>query len=227
MKKSLLLLLGMFMMVSYVEANNGRNSTKIIGVENRYDDAVTFIEKGIKFHVFLNGDFDFDSRYLRRSRRSRRVPIYRDYQGRIKRVGNVYINYDFRGNVRRIGSVSMGYKRGRLARVGDLRINYNRWGAPRFYGQVRYNDFYYDNYNNYSVGFSFDIGTVCSYDDPYFYRSEFRNNYRQFREDDNYYYYRANKNAKVSRDQVLKRRKPANKVVKKRSSKEYKKRSRS
>ncbi|MEQ6124824.1 hypothetical protein AAON49_11515 [Pseudotenacibaculum sp. MALMAid0570] len=215
MKKGVLFLLAMFMMVSYVEANNGQKSTKIFGVENRYDDAVSFVEKGIRFHVFLNGDFDFDSRYLR-TRRNRRIPIQRDYQGRVKRIGNVYIRYDFRGNVRRIGSVYMRYNRGRLTNVGDLRIRYNRWGTPRFYGQVRYNDYYYNGYDSFSVGFNLNLGTICLFDDPYFYRSEFRNNYVQIREDDNFYYYRANKNAKVSRDRILKRRKPAKRTTQKR-----------
>lgn len=229
MKKGVLLLLAMFMMVSYVEAKNGKKSTEIFGVENRYDDAVTFVERGIRFHVFLNGDFDFDSRYLRNNRRNRRIRIQRDYQGRIKRIGNVNIRYDYRGNVRRIGTVYMRYNRGRLTNVGDLRIRYNRWGTPRFYGEVRYNDYYNDYYydDGFSVGFNINLGTVCSYNDPYFYRREFRNNYRKFKEDDNFYYYRANPKAKVSRDKVLKRRKPAKVVKKKRTTKEYKKRKRS
>lgn len=209
MKKGVLLLLGMFMMVSSVEANSGIKLSKKIGVDYRYEDAVSFVERGIQFHVYLNGDFDFDSRYLRKRRN--RVRIFRDHQGRVKRVGNVFINYDYRGNVRKIGRIYIDYHRGRLSQVGNLTIRYNRWGDPRFYGQVRYNDYYYDNnyYNDYAVGINLNIGTVCSYDDPYFYRNEFRNNYRQFREDQNFYYYRAKPNARVSRDKILKRRKLA------------------
>lgn len=211
MKKGLLLLLGMFMMVSLVEAKEGVNSTKKIGVEYRYNEAVSFIERGVQFHVFLNGDFDFDSRYVR-TRRNSRIRIRRDYRGRIRRVGNVTISYNSRGNVRRIGSVYMSYNRNYLTGVGQLGIRYNRWGEPVFYGQVRYNDYYYDyaNYYNpgFSVGFNINLGAICVYNDPYFYRSEFRNNYRQIREDDNFYYYRANKGSNVSRNRILKRRKP-------------------
>ncbi|QMU63101.1 MAG: hypothetical protein GKR88_01630 [Flavobacteriaceae bacterium] len=216
MRKGVLFLLGMFMMVSYVEAKNGKKSAEIIGVENRYSDAVTFVERGIKFHVFLNGDFDFDSGYIRR--RNRRILIYRDDQGRIKRVGNVYINYDRRGNVRKIGSIYMRYHRGRLTRFGNLQVRYNRWGNPRFYGQVPYTNYYNDYYyDDYSAEFNVNIGAICAYNDPYFYRSEFRNNYRRFREDDNFYYYRAKKNAKVSRDKILRRRKPVKKAISKRA----------
>ncbi len=208
MKRGILLLLGMFMVVSHVEAKNGHPSTELNGVENRYSDAVTFVERGVKFHVFLNGDFHFIRRYVNRRNI---VRIYRDYRGRINRVGNVFINYDYRGNVRRIGSVRMGYNRGRLSRVGNLRIRYNRWGDARFYGQVRFDDYEDDYYyDDYSGGININIGVICPYDDPFFYRRDFRRNYRQFREDANFYYYRARENARnTTRGKILKRRKPA------------------
>lgn len=216
MKRGLLLLLGMFVMVSTVEAKEGINPTERIGVNNRYNEAVSFIERGIQFQVFLNGEFDFDSRYIR-ERRNSRVRISRDYKGRINRVGNVFINYDYKGNVRKIGTIYMSYNRGRLTRVGNLRVNYNSWGDPQFYGQIRYNDYYYNRANYYNQGLSLDfninLGAICVYNDPYFYRNEFRTNYRQIREDDNFYYYRANKNAKTSRNKILKRRKPARRAV--------------
>ena len=119
-------------MVSYVEATNETNSAKIVGVDYGFNEAVTFFENGIRFHVYLNGDFDFDPEFYYRSRRNRRVPIFRDFRGRINRVGNVRIRYDFRGNVRRIGQVTMNYRRGLLRRVGNLTVQYNSWGNPRF-----------------------------------------------------------------------------------------------
>ena len=208
MKKGVLFLLVMFTMISFVEADNSKHSSEVFGFENRYNEAVTFIERGVRFHIFLNGDFDFDSRYLR-TRGNRRIRVSRDYQGRINRVGNAWVRYDFRGNVRRIGNVTMTYRRGLLRRVGGLRITYNGWGAPRFFGQVRYNDYYEDYYDNsLSVGFNINLGTVCVYNDPFFYGNEFRSYYRPIREDANFIYYRANKGANVSRARVLKRRKP-------------------
>ena len=216
MKKGILLLLGIFMMVSFVEAKSGIKTTGNIWVDNQFNEAVSFIENGIQFHVFLNGDFDFDTRYAR-TRRNQRVRVYRNLIGRINRVGNVFINYDFRGNVRRIGSVRIRYNRNTLVSVGNLSVNYDNWGAPIFYGQVRFNDYYYDDNNyfntNIGIGFNLNLGAVCIYNDPYFYRSEFRNNYRQFREDDNFFYYRANNNANTSRNRILKRRKPDRNVA--------------
>jgi len=207
MKKGILFLLAMFTMITFAEANNSKHPTEVFGFENRYNEAVTFIERGIRFHVFLNGDFDFDSRYFR-TRGNRRIRISRDFQGRINRVGNAWVRYDSRGNVRRIGNVTMSYRRGLLRRVGDLRVTYNSWGSPRFYGQVRYNDYYEDYYDNsLSVGFNINLGTVCVYNDPFFYGNEFRRNYRRVREDANYIYYRAGNDANVSRDRILKRRK--------------------
>lgn len=211
MKKVLFLFLGL-MSLATVSANNINKSTSKIGVTYRYNDAVTFYERGVEFHVFLNGDFDFnthlnDTYYDYDGYRTKRgVRIDRDYNGRVRRIGNVFINYDYRGNVKRIGSVYMRYNRGALTRVGGLKIKYNRWGEPYFYGRVKRNDYFYDGYNNINIDLSF--GDVCDYDDVYFYRPEFRRNYRLLREDDNFFYYRAQPNARIGkRSKVLKRRK--------------------
>lgn len=198
MRKGILLLAGLLLLVVNVDAKSVNAPVTENGFSTRYYNTVSFVERGIRFDVFLNGDFDFEAirrnnRYNRRNR-YQRLRISRDHLGRINRVGNVAIRYDFRGNVRRIGSIFIRYRRGRLSNVGNLRVRYNRWGDPRFYGEVRY---------TYSSSPDF----ICDYDDVYFYGSEFRNNYRLYRQDANFYYYRANKNAKVSRNRLLKRRK--------------------
>lgn len=209
MKKGILLLAGLLLTLVTVEAKSSENPIVETGFSTRYYNSVSFVERGIRFDVFLNGDFDFESvrrnnRYNKRRSRHHRVRITRDYKGRINRIGNVSIRYDFRGNVRRIGSVHMHYRRGRLSDVGNLRIRYNRWGDPRFYGEVKYH-------------YSYSPDFICDYDDVYFYGNEFRNNYRLYREDANFYYYRANRNANVSRNRLLKRRKQA--VTKKKPAK--------
>ena len=215
MRKGILLLFVLTTLNSFANINVDNHSSEVFGFENRHDDAVTFFERGIRFHVFLNGDFDFDSRFFR-TRRNRRVPILRDWQGRISRVGNVRIRYDFRGNVRRIGRVTMSYRRGLLRRVGNLSVDYNRWGDPLFFGNVGfdgfYNDYYYGNaWNaNIGVGFNWNVGPIWRYNDPFFYGNRFRNNYRRVREDGNYIYYRANQGANVSGDRIVRRRKPSN-----------------
>ena len=202
MKRGLLLLLGMFMMVSTVEANNGNKLLNRIGFHYSYDNSVNFIERGVEFFVFTNGEFDFDTRFD-----NRRVQIRRDFRGRIRRVGRVYINYDAFGNVSRIGNVFMRYYRNRLTNVGNLSVRYDRWGYPLFYGNVK-NNYFYDN----GIRINLNIGDICNYNDAYFYRNDFRRNYSQIREDRNYYYYRANPNAKIGkRSQILRRRKPVSK----------------
>ena len=232
MKKGIFILLGMFMVVSTVEAKNGKLPTNKIGLKY-YDDAVSFVERGIKFHVFLNGDFDFNSQhkntyydYNGRRTKKRGIRIERNYNGKIKRVGNVFINYDYRGNVKRIGNIFMNYNRGNLTKVGGLRITYNRWGDPRFHGNVKNNNSHYNNSGfNVSIGF----GDVCDYNDAYFYKNDFRNNYYKIKEDTNFYYYKAKPNAKIGkRSTLLKRRKAAKKVYKKTTTKratDYRKKS--
>ena len=211
MKKGILILLGMFMMVSTAEATIGEKSTSKIGVNYRYNDAITFYERGVQFHVFLNGDFDFNSHssnsyYDYNGYRTKRgIRINRDFNGRVRSVGNVFINYDHRGNVKRIGNVFMRYNSGALTRVGSLKIKYNRWGDPYFYGRVKPNDRLYDGYG---VNIGINLSDVCDYNDNYFYRPEFKRHYRQFKEDKNFFYYRAKPNANIGkRAKILKRRK--------------------
>ena len=193
----------MFMMVSTVEAKNGENLPNRFGVNYySYNNAVNFFERGIEFFVFTNGDFDFDTSFNNRG-----VRVNRDFRGRIRNVGNVFINYDRRGNVTRIGNIFIRYHRGRLTNVGNLRVRYDRWDYPVFYGNVR--DFYYNN----GVRFNISFGDVCDYNDAYFFRNDFRRNYSQFREDRNFYYYKAKPNAKIGkRSTILKRRKPSSNV---------------
>lgn len=198
MKKGILLFVGLLFLGLNVEAKATPKSVKNNGFENSYYASVSFVERGIHFDVFLNGDFDFEAirrnrRYDRRYRQNR-LRIRRNHRGQISSVGNVSIRYDLRGNVRRIGSVYIRYRRGRITNVGNLRVRYNRWGDPRFYGAVRH---------QYISSPDF----VCDYNDAYFYGNEFRNNYRLFRQDANFYYYRAHKNARTSRNKILKRRK--------------------
>ncbi|MGB1042997.1 MAG: hypothetical protein ACPGU6_06360 [Tenacibaculum sp.] len=217
MRTGILFLLAM-MSLTNLNADNINKSTSKIGVTYRYDDAVTFIERGVQFHVFLNGDFDFNTHYRntkyvdyygKRIKRNRGVRIERDRRGRVRRVGNTFINYDMRGNVKRIGSVYLRYRFGQLTNVGNLNIRYDRWGNPRFYGNVKYNDYCEDDvYYNNGIDIDINIGNIFDYDDRFFYRRDFRNNYRKYKEDNNFYYYRAVPNAKTGkRGKVLKRRK--------------------
>jgi hypothetical protein len=222
MKKGLLILLGMFMMVSTVEAKKGEKVPSSVGANYNDNNAIRVFERGIEFHVFLNGDFDFDTRrntiyYDDTGRRNRTnsVRVLRDFRGRITTVGTTRISYDFRGNVRRIGPVLMNYRFGNLTRVGGLHISYNQWGAAYFKGQVRRTNFYTDSFG---LSFNLNSAAICAYNDPYFFKNDFRNKYSQIREDNNFYYYKAHRNAKIGqRNTLLKRRKSATKTPTKRT----------
>ena len=214
MKKGLLLFLGMLMMVSTVEATEGitLNSTK--GYYNYYGARpIKFVERGIKFYIFPNGDIDFNSArqyrsqyYYRNGRRYKtRVPmrsvlVDRDFRGRLRRVGNVFINYNRFGNVTRVGSVFIDYHRGRrLKRVGGMTIRYDRSGRVRYFGQVKprsgfnlnLNDYYYDGY-------------IYDYSDDFFFSDNFYNDYESYGEDEDFYYYRSKQGKNLKKGKAKK-----------------------
>lgn len=224
MKKGLLLFLGMLMMVSTVEATDGKKSNSTKGYFSYYSaQPIKFMERGIKFYVFPNGEIDFNTNarsrsryYYRNGRRyKKRIPhvgvaIHRDFNGKIRRVGNVFINYNRYGNVTRVGSVFIDYHRGRkLRRVGGLTIRYDRYGRVRYFGQVKPNFGYGSSFNNYHFE-----DFIYDYNDDFFYHDDFYNYYEDYDEDDDYYYYRsksskglkkAHKKGKVIKRKKLKR----------------------
>jgi len=135
-------------------AGNVVNATEVIknSVEERrghfnFDEPISFVERGIEFFVFPNGDFDFNTRpddsqgdYMFRTAGKRStaavsrrpinygVLIEHDSFGRVRRIGNTFINYDAMDRVRRIGSVYMTYNRFALTQIGGMRIVYDRRG---------------------------------------------------------------------------------------------------
>ena len=213
MKKGVFLV-SMLMMVSTLGAMEGNQHNSSVTDYNPYNDkSIAFVERGIKFYVFLDGQFDFntaptaDVDYIYRSRRGgnrynlhRGIRIERDYQGRIRRVGNVFISYSFDNKIKRIGSVFIKYRHGRMKKVGNLRIYYYPYDVE-FVGSVKGYNSYYNPY--YSYGWS-SFNTWNSwnnyeaweygYYDPFFDDDNFFDNYESFDEDDDYYYYRSRRN---------------------------------
>lgn len=236
MKKGILLLLAVISL-TVVKAENINKSKNKAGVINHYNEAITFIEKGVEFHIFLNGKFDFNTHYKntrysdytnKRYKINKGIHIERDRTGRLRRVGNSFINYDIRGSVKRIGAVYIDYRFGKITKIGNLKVTYNRWGKPTFYGSVKYND-HCKNDTYYSTGNS-NIDHTFNYDNVYFYKSDFKRNYRKYKEDDRFFYYRAIPNARIGKySKVLKRcknKKYAKKLPKKRITLKKRKKSR-
>jgi hypothetical protein len=159
MKNFYLLFVGLLLSVTSTQANVMSNQS--LGSENgltnryRYAQPIQFVERGVEFFVFLNGEFDFNTHPVnyRRARRSTvnrtfgaprvharanrniGVRVEHDFNGRVRRIGHLFINYDRFGRVKRIGSIYMRYNRrhGTLKQIGGLQLQYNRWG--RLVGQ--------------------------------------------------------------------------------------------
>ena len=150
MKKITFLVASIFFMGSIVASAADRNERRS-PVDFRNADPIVFMERGVEFYIFADGQFDFNTRpsngnmYYKSGRRnvenrygygSREnfqnrnygVKIEQDNMGRVRRVGNVFVNYDAYGRIMRVGSVYMGYNRYALDRVGGLQIIYNRRG---------------------------------------------------------------------------------------------------
>ncbi len=158
------------------EVINFSNSNLNFDARFNNDEPIQFLESGIDFFVFPNGDFDFNTRlndsqgdYYFKTAGRRNVAangqgienygirIERDNFGRIRRIGNTFINYDFQDRVSRIGSVFLRYNRFALIQIGGLQLVYNRFGnLINTYGSVKSNrnpgfiNNYYSNNCNYN-----------------------------------------------------------------------------
>ncbi len=124
-----------------------------------YGNSFIFVENGVTFSVYPDGEFDF---YIN-NRLPVGVPVnagygnvtfntgfnynafvqYDDY-GAVIQVENVPVFYDFYGRVRRIGGINIWYRDGRVRRLGGLRVFYNPVGGfDYFTGYINvYNRFY-------------------------------------------------------------------------------------
>lgn len=148
MKKGLLLIVTMILMVSTIEANIIEKNGDKIGYNRTLNaQPIVFIEQGIKFAIFPNGDFKFtkanfkNNKSLRNQswKHQRGVKVLRDRKGRIAKVGNVHISYTRNNKVTQIGSIDLNYKHGKLISVGNLHILHRRNGTVKYIGDVKYN----------------------------------------------------------------------------------------
>lgn len=215
------------MMVSTVIANSSNRPNSKWDYGFHQAEPISFMERGIKFYIFPDGEMDFDihaneggttTEYYYRSSRNkarhtshRGTKVVRDYRGRVIRVGRVFINYNYRNQISRIGSVFIRYRRELMTKVGGLRIIYNRYGEVKYIGYVKHN-YYSSYYSNYYHDYYYD-NYVYNYND-HFFNNDFFNDYEQIDEDDNYYYYRSKgkmtkrKNGKTeSKQKLIKRKK--------------------
>ncbi len=129
------------------------------GIRYNKPQSITFIQRGVQYFVYPNGEFDY--RVIRSQYRGRRgnynnnapgttygvtyattnrARVSYDFYGNIIKIGRVNIFYNRRGKVNQIGNVSLRYRHGRLVRVGNLHITYDGWGRIAGVNGYVYND---------------------------------------------------------------------------------------
>ena len=179
-------------------------------VDYRNAEPIVFVERGVEFYVFPNGEFDFNTVrtatpnrprgnsfnstfgapnvHSYNNHRNNGVRIEHDHFGRVRRIGNVFINYDAFGRIRRAGSVYMRYNSFALTQVGNLRIVYNRRGQIiSVYGTV----------NGFNHGYVYNPGGFGG--NTYYNTNVFNND--DF-EGDFYYYRTDGTKAKMAEEDV-------------------------
>ncbi|SEA14011.1 hypothetical protein SAMN05443667_10299 [Flavobacterium gillisiae] len=141
-----------------------------VAVDFRNAEPIVFMESGVEFFIFTDGQFDFNTRpdarhkynrpyssgnknYDERGSHNNRyygVNVEHDRMGRVRRIGNISISYDRNDRVQRVGSVQMSYNRYALERVGGLEIIYNRRGqVVDTFGSVKGSRVYRNNDNDH------------------------------------------------------------------------------
>ncbi len=150
MKKLLLAVLFLGGMTAQANTVTDLDHNTRTGIRYNQPQAITFVERGVEFVVFANGQFDFalvGPRFQNRNQGRRNVGYnapghaygvsYRndynsfiryDYYGDISKVGRNHISYNRFGEVNQIGSVRLRYNNGLLTRVGGMELIYNRRG---------------------------------------------------------------------------------------------------
>ncbi len=186
-------------------------------IDYRYADPIVFMERGIEFYVFPNGEFDFNTVTTTAPRprggrgnvnatygapgsytntnsynnvRNNGTKIEHDYMSRVRRIGNVFINYDGVGRVKRVGSVYMNYNSFALSQVGGLRIIYDRRGRIiNIVGVV----------NGYSSNYNYNIQNGHNQNNNHYNDNDYGNDDN----DEDYYYYRQDgTKAKMSKEDI-------------------------
>jgi hypothetical protein len=133
------------------------NASNFTTVNYASENAINFVENGITFSIFKNGEFDF---YL--NSRTKGVTLnyngpnasisfnagynyeaYVQYDqfGAVIQIENTPVYYDQFGRISQVGIININYNHGRLMRVGGLYLHYN------FYGNYAYNTGYINHYN--------------------------------------------------------------------------------
>lgn len=150
MKKITILVASMLLLVTTVKANELvlADFSKKEGLTSRYRfmQPIKFVERGVEFFIYPNGELDFSTKTAYQFRRSslrnpfyakhrkgvhakKRMRVYYNRFGQVARVGNVHIDYTRFGKIKSIGTVNVHYdRRGLINKVGGLYVKYTPKG---------------------------------------------------------------------------------------------------
>jgi len=164
MKKLVLLFIGLITLSSTTLAMSNENTETISRYNAVYDGSkYIFVENGIEFSVFPDGEFDF---YIPDYVQGVSVGVQAGPVGISFNTGydyDPYVQYDDYGAVIQIENTPLYYDNyGRLIQAGDVRINYRRNRIVNVGGM-------YIHYNNFGV-FSHYTGFINVYNRHYVYR---------------------------------------------------------
>ena len=165
-----------------------------------YGNSFIFVEQGVEFAVFPDGQFDFNvnsygpdfNAYANfggvsisfNTGHSYDAYVQYDDYGAVVQIENVPIYYDYYGRIVRAGNVRIHYNRyGRISRVGGLFVHYNRYNAYSHYtGYINvYNRHYvYRSWHTYYAAPIIDFCIV--FNKPYrrYYNSVRHDYYRPY-----------------------------------------------
>lgn len=134
-----------FLLVGFLAtANTAKSSLSPFN----YGESFIFVEGGVEFSVYPNGEFDFyyNPQFARTSVVHIPAPNYNisynsgfnydpfvqyDDFGAVIQIENVPVYYDYYGRIVQAGNVFLNYNsRGQLIRVGNMHIRYNRFNQP-------------------------------------------------------------------------------------------------
>ncbi len=203
MKHLVLLIAAFFVGVTSTTAASAENEFAYRNV-NGYSNSFIFVNNGITFSVYPDGEFDF---YINnRVNVSAGIGVgpasltfnsgynynpfvqYDDY-GAVVQVENMPIYYDYYGRVSQIGDVNIWYRNGRVRRIGGMRVFYNNFGVYQYHtGFINYYNRYYVYRPFHRLFIRPAVGFCLVYNRPYrrFYNPvrytwyrPYRNNYRR------------------------------------------------
>lgn len=186
------------------------NSAKTNAVPFNYGEAFIFIEGGVEFAVYPNGEFDFyyNPNFITNSiinipHPNRNISYNAGYDynayvqfddfGAVIQIENVPVYYDYYGRIIQAGNIPLQYdNKGRVARVGGMTIRYNRFNQPiRYVGYINHFNSRYVSRPWHSYYMRPHVNYRIVYYEPY------RAYYQPVRMDYHYYYnnyYQTNNN---------------------------------